>query len=141
MTLPPFLRQADFVFVGSHPMPLQEFMPLQAFMDDLQAPIPLQLLMPAHMTLFDAAFASLVTATPPKASATAASAMLPPETRFIFMVLSLMMRGATLPRMAPQASSVPRPTMLLVIFLGSGAVTFDRPFAFPRMGCRDGASY
>ena len=32
MTLPPFLRQADFVFVGSHPMPLQEFMPLQAFM-------------------------------------------------------------------------------------------------------------
>jgi hypothetical protein len=113
MTLPPFLRQADFVFVGNHPMPLQEFMPLQAFMDDLHAPMPLQLLMPAHMTLFDAAFASFVAAIPPKTSATAASAMLLPETKFIFMVLSLVMRGATLSRVAPQASSAARPIMLL----------------------------
>jgi hypothetical protein len=92
-TLPPFLRQADFDFSGNQPMPLQEFCPLQALDADLHAPMPLQLLMPEHMTVFEAACAPFVAAIPPpNASATAASAMLPPETTFILILLSLTMR-------------------------------------------------
>lgn len=105
MTLPPFFRQAVFDFTGSQPIPLQEFCPLQALDADLQAPIPLQLLMPAHMTLFEAACASLVGATPAKASATAATAILPPETKVIFIVLSLVMRPHGRPLQAQRASN------------------------------------
>jgi hypothetical protein len=81
--------QADTDFVGSQPCPLQLFCPLQSLLALLQALVPLQELMPTHMTVFVAAFAGAeATVAPPIARTTAAAAMLLPETKFIFIVIS-----------------------------------------------------
>jgi hypothetical protein len=73
-TLPPFAMQAAFDFVGSHPSPLQEFCPLHALCAVLHALVPLQELIPVHMTVFAAFAAAGVAGRPPMASAIAAAA-------------------------------------------------------------------
>jgi hypothetical protein len=67
-------------------MPLHEFWPLQALLADLQALVPLQLLMPLQCTGAFLACAEVVRPAPETARAMAAAARLAPEMIFICMV-------------------------------------------------------
>jgi hypothetical protein len=87
-TVPPFLVQAASDLVGSQPLPLHEFCPLQAFSAVLQALWPLHALIPMQWTGFADFAEALVVARPPIAKAIAAAAMVAPETTFVFMLFS-----------------------------------------------------
>src|SRR5215813_7755910 len=58
-TLPPLPVQSFSVLASTQPLPLQSFLPLHALSAPEQAPLPLHSLMPAHLTVFDAAFSVL----------------------------------------------------------------------------------
>jgi hypothetical protein len=87
--VPPFASHADFDFAGNHPWPLQEFWPLHALLAVLHALLPLQELIPVHMTVFAAFLAEAGdTDRPPMASAIAATARVAPDAMFVFMLIS-----------------------------------------------------
>jgi hypothetical protein len=68
---------------------LQEFIPLQALLAVLQAPIPLQELIPAQWTDFSTFLASAgLTDTPLMARAIAAAASDAPDTILVFIPIS-----------------------------------------------------
>jgi hypothetical protein len=88
--VPPFASQALADFSGSHPCPLQEFWPLQELFAVLQAPIPLQELMPAQWTGLAAFLASAgLIAAPLMAMETAATASEAPDTILTFISFPL----------------------------------------------------
>jgi hypothetical protein len=88
-TVPPFASHAFADFSGSHPWPLQEFMPLHELLAVLQALMPLHELIPAQCVDLPAFFANAgLVAAPLIARAMAAAASDAPETIFVFMQIS-----------------------------------------------------
>lgn len=86
--MPPLASQADFDFAGSHPLPLQLFCPLHALSAVLQAPWPLQALIPTQWTAAFLAEAEVVER-PFKAKATAATARVVPVIVLVFIIYLL----------------------------------------------------
>jgi hypothetical protein len=106
--------QAFADFSGSQPWPLQEFCPLHALLAVLQDDVPLHVLIPMQWTPADLALDG-ATETPLIASAMAATAMLLPDTIFIFMF--------KLPQTAPAHGRL-RASLAHVLFVGGmGSVT------------------
>jgi hypothetical protein len=105
-TVPPFFSHALADLAGRNPLPLQAFWPLHALSAVLQAPFPLQALIPIQWTLAFFAEAG-VTDTPFMASAIAAMARPAPETILYFMLISLGNRSISERHVGLQASPHP----------------------------------
>src|SRR5258707_15476100 len=73
--LPPAFVHSSALLMSTNPLPLQSFLPLQAFSAPLQLPLPLQALTPAHSTPPPALSAARATTLPARMRAAAALAM------------------------------------------------------------------
>src|SRR6266478_891493 len=90
ITLPPAFVHSSALLMSTNPLPLQSFLPLQAFSAPLQLPLPLQALTPAHSTPPPALSAARATTLPARMRAAAALAMtIPFRTPFVLSFISV----------------------------------------------------